>query len=101
MPRRANVLDLRSDRVPASSSSDTSHRKRQANEFMRAGLAQQDASEPIPFFCECSTERCYQPIWLTKADYDRARDDGRRLIADEHVATDLPTLRTTAARRSG
>jgi hypothetical protein len=81
---------------------DASERKRQANEFMRSGLAQYSASEPIPFFCECRREGCYQPVWLTKAEYDhrRSRPD-RALFADDHDAADISSLVATGGFRDG
>jgi hypothetical protein len=65
---------------------------------MRAGLAHQEASDAIPFFCECARERCYQPVWLTKGEYDSRRPRARwRPIAEEHdVADDTPGLGRTA-----
>jgi hypothetical protein len=72
------------------SHSNASERKRQANEFMRSGLAQYDESEPIPFFCECRRDACYQPVWLAKAEYDRRRRrPDRALFAGEHDAADM------------
>jgi hypothetical protein len=58
---------------------------------MRQGLAHFEASEPIPFFCECGWERCFKPVWLTSAEYDyRSQNEGWRPIADGHDAADLP-----------
>ena len=80
------------------SPSDVSGRKREANAFMRSGLEQYGASELIPFFCECRREGCYQPVWLTKAEYDcRRPGHALTLVADDHDATDMPTLRASAA----
>ena len=30
-----------------------------------------DDFDRIPFFCECPSEGCYQPLWLTLDEYDR------------------------------
>jgi hypothetical protein len=48
--------------------------KREVNEIMQNTLRGSDC-EPIAFFCECASERCYQAVWLTCAEYDRARAD--------------------------
>jgi hypothetical protein len=98
MSGRLGVLSVRTARV--SSTSDASQRKRRANEFMRAGLAHEHAPEEIPFFCECGGEQCFHTVWLTKSEYDFRRPNAQwRPIAEEHHATDLPTLRRTVAGR--
>lgn len=33
-------------------------------------VAHADGFDRIPFFCECSDEGCYQPLWLTPGEYD-------------------------------
>ena len=37
--------------------------------YARRGLEHQDAWEPLPFFCECDSEGCFLPVWLTRPDY--------------------------------
>jgi hypothetical protein len=79
---------------------DASERKRRANEFMRSGLEKYDPSEPIPFFCECRREGCYQPVWLTKAEYDRRRSrPDRVLFAGDHDAAEMSLLVVTGGSR--
>jgi hypothetical protein len=61
--------------------SDSSARKRRANDYMRDGLAHYD--EPIAFFCECDREQCFAPVWLTGSEYDGLRPrPGWQPIAD-------------------
>jgi hypothetical protein len=31
--------------------------------------------EPIPFFCECGGDRCFDPVWLTGSEYAERRRD--------------------------
>lgn len=40
---------------------------------MREGLRRRAETEKIAFFCECADSGCYQAIWLTGSEYDRAR----------------------------
>jgi hypothetical protein len=49
--------------------------KRQVNDLMRDGLGSRGDFEPIAFFCECSDESCYQAVWLSGPDYERACED--------------------------
>jgi hypothetical protein len=66
-------------------------RKRQANELIRERLRTGPDEEPIAFFCECGSERCYRAVWLTGREYDAGRTDptwavlirGHRLSAPE------------------
>jgi hypothetical protein len=67
--------------------------KRRANELMRAGLRHFDPAVPIPFFCECSDRRCYQPVWLTSTEYDeRCGDPSRPLVFRDHDAVPSSAL---------
>jgi hypothetical protein len=50
-------------------------RKRQANELIRDRLRGGSDDEPIAFFCECGSERCYRAVWLTGREYDGGRTD--------------------------
>lgn len=66
-----------------------------------------DASESIPFFCECQTPNCYAPVWLSLADFDDAvaRDAGWLLLAGHfpsalwHRREPLPTWRSARPSR--
>jgi hypothetical protein len=64
--------------------------KRQVNQLMREGLRKRAESEQIAFFCECADSGCYQAVWLTGAEYDRAR-------ADAEWAALVPGHRAAAA----
>lgn len=50
-------------------------RKRQVNEMMCEALQKRPDDRPIPFFCECDDERCYQAVWLTGPEFEEARRD--------------------------
>jgi hypothetical protein len=52
----------------------TSH-KRRVNDLIYESLAEYPQGEPIGFFCECSSERCFDTVWLTVADYEAGRAD--------------------------
>lgn len=59
---------------------------RRVNEMMWESLARGGYAEPIAFFCECADPECYQPVWLTATDYERARTDPEfTLLAAGHV----------------
>jgi hypothetical protein len=72
--------------------------KRQVNEIMQDTLRGHGDVHPIAFFCECDGERCYQAVWLTGSEYDRARADPQwaALIPDhrEEAAQVDPTVLT-------
>lgn len=42
------------------------------------------SSEAIPFFCERACEDCFQPIWLTPAEYDLIVDHGMSVVVAGH-----------------
>jgi hypothetical protein len=44
-----------------------------------------DAFDRIPFFCECSDQACYQPLWLTLAEYDRLVAGNAFGLAPGHI----------------
>ena len=44
-----------------------------------------DDSDRIPFFCECSNDSCYQPLWLSLGEYDLLVGDGTFGLAPGHV----------------
>jgi hypothetical protein len=47
--------------------------KRQVNDLIYQSLGEQRGPEPIAFFCECSTEHCFDTVWLTVAEFESAR----------------------------
>ena len=55
-------------------SAGTAARARRANDWMWESLAGR-GYDPIPFFCECGTDGCYEPVWLTAAQYAHRRID--------------------------
>lgn len=64
------------ERSAALAAAQRSH-KRRVNELIHESLAEYPHDEPIGFFCECSSERCFDTVWLTVADYERGRVDER------------------------
>jgi hypothetical protein len=67
-------------------------RARRANDWMWESLRGSRWGEPIPFFCECGRDRCYEPVWLTGAEYAQRRRDpawraatASRLVAGNHA----------------
>lgn len=58
-------------------SDSPSARKRKVNEIMQDTLRGSGGAEPIAFFCECASDRCYQAVWLTVPGYDQAGADHR------------------------
>ena len=58
---------------------------RMLNDFLLRGLATSDHQEQIAFFCECGDGGCYEPVWLTAAEYELGRDEaGGGLLAHGH-----------------
>jgi hypothetical protein len=66
--------------------------KREVNEMMCDALRRRDDPERIPFFCECNDMSCYQAVWLTVTEYDRARTSPRwmPLAAGHHGGLHTP-----------
>jgi hypothetical protein len=60
---------------------DRSFVKRHANDLIRAAVHSEEAA-PIPFLCECPSDRCYRTVWLTAAEYDERF--GAPLLAAAH-----------------
>ena len=59
--------------------------KRRVNDLIHESLREHLESEPIGFFCECSSSRCFEPVWLTVAEYDtRRRNPSWSLRAPGH-----------------
>jgi hypothetical protein len=91
MAARAGLFGT--ERPDVSSKVGVGDRKRRANDLMRAGLQRYDASEPIPFFCECDREPCYHPVWLTRDRYDSLRSNMRwRPMAEGEHGADTRSL---------
>ncbi|HUZ81883.1 MAG TPA: LuxR C-terminal-related transcriptional regulator [Gaiellaceae bacterium] len=82
---------------------DRGSAKRLVNELMRDGLRIGVDTEPIAFFCECANEDCYQAIWLSASEYDRARADPRweALIGDHRANAARAQPIETSAREGG
>ena len=58
-------------------------KKRQINQIILDGLRHSD--KPIPFFCECARDECYQAAWLTCEDFERNLEQpGWRALSDTH-----------------
>jgi hypothetical protein len=49
--------------------------KRRVNDLIHESLPGRAASEPIGFFCECPSARCFEPVWLTVGEYEAYRRD--------------------------
>ena len=74
----AEVVDLGAAGTPSET--------RMLNDFLLRGLATSDHQEQIAFFCECGDSGCYDPVWLTAADYQQGRDEaGALLLAHGHA----------------
>jgi hypothetical protein len=43
-----------------------------------------DISE-VPFFCECESEACYAPVWLTVAEFADAVEAGLPIVHPDHA----------------
>jgi hypothetical protein len=63
---------------------------RGVNELICESLANGGRAEPVAFFCECSDPGCYQPVWLTPAQFMLARNDPEwAALTDGHSAARL------------
>ena len=49
------------------------------------GVVRAGDLDRIPFFCECSNDSCYQPLWLSLGEYDLLVGDGTFGLAPGHV----------------
>ena len=47
--------------------------KRRANDLINETLRDGTELEPIAFFCECSSPRCFDTVWMTAAEYETRR----------------------------
>jgi hypothetical protein len=48
--------------------------KRRVNELIQESL-DEAWTEPIAFFCECPSSRCFETVWLTSSQYAESRAD--------------------------
>lgn len=67
---------------------DSALYKRRVNDLMLEGLQALGPTDPIGFFCECSSPDCFTTVWWTRTDYTAARSTGRALLAQGHDAPD-------------
>jgi hypothetical protein len=51
--------------------------KRHVNDLIHESLKQHLRSEPIAFFCECTSPHCFETVWLTAPQYDAGRLEPR------------------------
>jgi hypothetical protein len=53
----------------------TSHstHKRHVNDLIYESLHVHVETESIAFFCECGSAHCFEPVWLTCAEYATGR----------------------------
>jgi hypothetical protein len=54
-----------------------SQHKRRANELIHESLSASSELEPIAFFCECASPRCFETVWMTAAEYEKRRRSPR------------------------
>ena len=66
---------------------ESAAQKRLVNDKMREGLRTHDPREPIPFFCECESKDCYEPVWKTGPKYDEARRDANWRALARHASS--------------
>jgi redox-regulated HSP33 family molecular chaperone len=58
--------------------------KRRVNDLIHESLHTHLESETIGFFCECSSSRCFEPVWLTTTEYEDTRRDSSTVLAVGH-----------------
>jgi hypothetical protein len=51
--------------------------KRRVNDLMHESLQPYVPSEQIAFFCECLRVSCFETVWLTPDEYEKARTNER------------------------
>jgi hypothetical protein len=51
--------------------------KRRMNELIHESLSEHVESQPIAFFCECPSERCFETVWRTVEEYKAVHHDPR------------------------
>jgi redox-regulated HSP33 family molecular chaperone len=47
------------------------------NELIHESLSEHVESQPIAFFCECPSERCFETVWRTVEEYKAVHHDPR------------------------
>jgi hypothetical protein len=61
--------------------------KRRVNDLIRDSLRDEVSEQPVAFFCECESLRCFESVWLTTADYETGRvNDSWSVRAPGHRA---------------
>jgi hypothetical protein len=58
--------------VTALADAARSAHKRSANDLIYESLGEQFA-QPIAFFCECPSDRCFDTVWLSAEEYAAGR----------------------------
>ena len=51
--------------------------KRRVNDLIYESLSDHLRSEPIGFFCECPSSRCFETVWLSAPEYQAGRRNAR------------------------
>jgi hypothetical protein len=57
----------------AQQAASASLHKRRANDLICESLRDASELEPIAFFCECPSRRCFDTVWMTAAEYETRR----------------------------
>jgi redox-regulated HSP33 family molecular chaperone len=58
---------------PVEQNSPRSAHKRRMNELIHESLSNHLDTQPIAFFCECSSEKCFETVWRTAYEYSADR----------------------------
>ena len=62
--------------MSAVAETDTQHQslhKRRVNDLIYESLQDLSDTQPVAFFCECTSLRCFDAVWLSVDDYEAAR----------------------------
>ncbi len=54
--------------------------KRRVNSLIHESLSKRVDGSPIAYFCECPSVRCFESVWLTAEDYEKARRSERWVV---------------------
>ena len=57
----------------AEPTSHSGEHKRRVNDLIHESLHEHRQSEPIAFFCECPSSRCFDTVWLSASEYETGR----------------------------
>jgi hypothetical protein len=57
-----------------------SARARAANQRIRA-VVRADATDRLPFFCECGRHSCHSEVWLSLQEVAKSIENGRMILA--------------------